>query len=76
MAFYTLILPLVVGQRLPEDGLPMTYPLRLDGDSEKLPRASGLDDTPYAGKNRRKSQRDIRRAATLATSINAQSLGD
>ena len=73
-AFYTLILPLVVGQRLPEDGPPLTYPLRLNGDSEALPRASGLDDTPEPGHNRLKARRDTRRPAALADSIKLSDL--
>ena len=64
-AFYTLILPLVVSDRLPEDGPPEAYSLRLDGESETLPRASGLDDTPYSGHNRPKARRDTRPARSL-----------
>ena len=45
-AFYTLIRPLIVGDGLPEGGLPEAYPLRLSEDSEELPHASGLNDTP------------------------------
>ena len=75
-AFYTLILPLVVGQGLPEDGLPLTYPLCLNGDSEALPRASGLDDTPEPGHNRLKARRDTRRPAALADSIKLNDLVD
>ena len=45
-AFYTLIRPLIVGDRLPEGGPPEAYPLRLSEDSEELPHASGLNDTP------------------------------
>ena len=75
-AFYTLILPLVVGERLPEDGLPLTYPLRLDGDSEELPRASGFNDTPEPGHNRLKARRDTRRPAALADSIKLSDLVD
>ena len=46
VAFYMLILPLIVGMRLPEDGPLYPYPLNLGGATEKWPRASGFDDTP------------------------------
>ena len=46
IAFYMLILPLIVGMRLPEDGPLYPYPLNLGGATEKWPRASGFDDTP------------------------------
>lgn len=64
-AFYTLILPLIVGIGLPEDGPSETYPLRLNADSEALPHASGLIDTPISTHNRHKVRRDTRRARSL-----------
>ena len=65
IAFYTFILPLIVGIGLPEDGPSETYPLRLNADSEALPHASGLIDTPISAHNRHKVRRDTRRARSL-----------
>ena len=64
-AFYTLIRPLIVGYGLPEGGPPEAYPLRLSEDSEELPHASGLNDTPGPDHNRRKVRRDTRLARSL-----------
>ena len=67
-AFYTLILPLVFDDGLPEGGPPEAYPLCLNGDSETLPRASGLNDTPGPGHNRHKVRRDTRLTRSLGGS--------
>ena len=64
-AFYTLILPLIVGGKLPEDGPLSAYSLRLGEDSGTLPHASGLNDTPGPGHNRPKVRRDTRLARSL-----------
>ena len=55
IAFYTFILPLIVGGRLPKDGPTATYPLSLNEGVRESLRASGLDDTPYAMNDRPES---------------------
>ena len=55
IAFYTLILPLIVGNGMPEDGLIRNVSSESWRALKESTRASGLDDTPYAMKDRPES---------------------
>ena len=55
IAFYTLILPLIVGNGMPEDGLVRNLSSESWRALKESTRASGLDDTPYAMKDRPES---------------------
>ena len=54
-AFYTFILPLIVGNGMPEDGLVRNLSSESWRALKESTRASGLDDTPYAMKDRPES---------------------
>ena len=55
VAFYTFILPLLVGNGMPEDGLVRNLSSGSWRALKESTRASGLDDTPYAMKDRPES---------------------
>ena len=55
IAFYTFILPLLVGNGMPEDGLVRNLSSESWRALKESTRASGLDDTPYAMKDRPES---------------------
>ena len=55
IAFYTFILPLIVGNGMPEDGLVRNLSSESWRALKESTRASGLDDTPYAMKDRPES---------------------
>ena len=55
IAFYTFILPLLVGNGMPEDGLVRNLSSGSWRALKESTRASGLDDTPYAMKDRPES---------------------
>ena len=55
IAFYTFILPLIVGNGMPEDGLIRNVSSESWRALKESTRACGLDDTPYAMKDRPES---------------------
>ncbi len=57
-----------VGYGMPEDGLCRSLSFFSWRGLKESPRASGLDDTPYARKDRPESWRDIRQCRSLGGS--------